>query len=698
MPWEITAKKMAYRDEDEVYEAEGDVVISKGSLSLYAQKATYNMKTGIAKVSGDVRFEAGGDLLTGEQAIFDIKNQTGKITNGNLFLRDNNFYVKGGIMEKMAGATYLIKDCHLTTCDGIDPAWSITGSEIKVTIEGYGKVKHAALRVRGVPILYVPYMIFPAKTKRQTGLLLPSLSNSSRNGVDAELPFFWAISDQTDATLYQRLMGKRGYMQGLEFRYIADENSIGVFMFDILSDREKKDLNDPDDVEISPLPRTNRTRYWFRSRMDQDMPLGLAARLDADYLSDQDYLNEFESGGFGLDSRPDLVEESDRPFEEKRSPTRRSALRVSRDAGSYSLQALASYHQLPKYEAYEDYENHPLKDKAAQPLGGLSFILLPGQIRNLPIFLDLESDYDYVWRDWGQKGHRALLSPELKFPLLLGRYLEFEPSVRYTLNTQWFDNDQGHRDHQDLKTYEASAGISTTLDRIYDCEFLNAKRLKHRIRPTLSYTYQDFQDGEDQSPWFESIKEEGDANLVTLSIENFLDARLENEKGDVSYRQWANLTLSQGYDVREERREGGKKEPFVPLCAEMTLRPSPNLDFFGVTKWDHYDQGITFVDLSLDLTFDRSGDRKDTFNIDYLYEKDDQKSINFWLDVNLSYGLSVGSSLERDLGLDQDISNSHWLEYQRQCWGVKFVVEKEDEETSATIVFQLLGLGDINVH
>jgi LPS-assembly protein len=273
--------------------------------------------------------------------------------------------------------------------------------------------------------------------------------------------------------------------------------------------------------------------------------------------------------------------------------------------------------------------------------------------------------------------------------------VELEPSIRYILNTQWFDDDQEHRDHQNLKAYEASVRISTTLDRIYDCEFMNAKRLKHRIRPTLSYIYRDFQDGKDESPWFESIKEEGDANLVTLSIENFLDARLENEKGDVSYRQWANLTLSQGYDVSEERREGRKKETFLPLCAEMTLRPSPNLDFFGLAKWDHYDHEINFMDLSLELSVDRSGNRKDTFNIDYLYEKDDQKSIDFWLDVNLAYGLSVGSSLKRDLDFDQNISNSYWLQYQRQCWGIKFIAEKEDEETDVLVVFQLLGLGDI---
>ena len=62
-------------------------------------------------------------------------------------------------------------------------------------------------------------------------------------------------------------MSRRGYMQGLEFRYVSDKESKGTFLFDILSDREDKDMTDPDDISISPYSRTNDTRYWFRGRM-----------------------------------------------------------------------------------------------------------------------------------------------------------------------------------------------------------------------------------------------------------------------------------------------------------------------------------------------------------------------------------------------------------------------------------------------
>jgi LPS-assembly protein len=687
-PWQITARSLIYKDKG-VIVAEGDVVITKGGQSLYAQKAVYNTNTRIAELSEDVRFEFGGDILTGEQGIFDLENQTGKITKGSLFLSENHYYISGDVMEKTGENSYLVKNCELTTCDGIKPAWSITGSELKVTVEGYGTVKHAAFRVRGIPLLYVPYMIFPAKTNRQSGLLPPRFGYSSRNGFEAEVPFFWAISDQTDATFYQRYISRRGYMQGLEFRYLLDEDSGGDFEFDIMSDKEEKDLSNPEDVEISPFPRSNDTRYWFKGKADQALPLGFEARLDADYVSDQDYLREFQEGLYGFGARPDLVKEFGRPLEEKRSPFRTSNFRLSRDHDDYSLQALATYHQRP-----ED----PSDDQTAQPLGGLNFILLPEQVMNFPMFFSLNSDYDYVWREEGQKGHRASVSPGLRFPLWLGPYLEFEPSFRYTYNVQWLDEDTESADRQYKRVYEAGATLLTSLERVYDFNWWGAKRLKHQIRPAISYTYRVPQDEEEESPWFEPVDVDGKINRVAFSLENYMDARLENKKGGVEYRQWVNLTLTQGYDIEEamrDREPGERRRPFEPLNATMRVQPFANIDFLGQVEWDHYDHEITFANLSLNASIKRSGGIKDRFKIDYQFEESGQESLKTSIEVNLVYGFSTGASLEKDLGLNENISNSFWLGYDSQCWGTKIVTERTNDDTTVMLLFNLLGLGDI---
>ena len=109
--------------------------------------------------------------------------------------------------------------------------------------------------------------------------------------MQVEVPLYWAISDRMDATFYEQYMSERGLMQGFEYRYVAEDESKGDFLFDILQDKiGEKDLTDPDQLEISALPRTNETRYWLRSRTNQQLPLGVKAKLDTDYVSDRGLL------------------------------------------------------------------------------------------------------------------------------------------------------------------------------------------------------------------------------------------------------------------------------------------------------------------------------------------------------------------------------------------------------------------------
>ena len=191
---------------------------------------------------------------------------------------------------------------------------------------------------------------------------------------------------------------------------------------------------------------------------------------------------------------------------------------------------------------------------------------------------------------------------------------------------------------------------------------------------------------------------DGRENRIAFSLKNYLNARFENKKGQVSYRQWVTLTLTQAYDFEEERRHtepGEKKEPFEPLNVTLRVQPLANIDFLGHLNWDHYDREIADADLSLDLFIQRSGGKKDTFKIDYVFERDNQETVSASFALNLAYGFSVGASIERDLLLDKNVSNGYWLGYDSQCWGVELGTEIDEKDTTVMVRFNLLGLGDI---
>ncbi|MBN1830718.1 MAG: LPS-assembly protein LptD [Deltaproteobacteria bacterium] len=685
VPFEIEAKYMKLREE--IYDLKGDIVVKRADQTLHAEEGTYDKESGIAKVKGDIRFEVAGDVLECEEGVFNLEEQTGQVSRAHLFLRESRYSISGEKIEKLGADTYSIEDGRLTTCDGEPSDWSITGSKIDFTMEKYGTIRDFAFRVREFPIFYLPYLIFPAKTERQTGLLLPKADYSDRNGVSMEVPFFWAISDQTDATFYARYMSERGYMQGLEFRYIDNQDSKGVFLFDILSDDiEKKDLNDPEQVEVSPFPRTNRTRYWLRGRMDQDLPQDMLARLDLDYVSDQDYLREFEGDLFGFEARPDLRDESGRPLDERYSPARRSSLRLSHEGEFYSLQGASFYHQLPE---------NPSEDETTQPLGALNYAFLPQRVPHFPIFYSLDMDYQYTWREVGSKGHGFSFSPELSYPMWLGKHLSLVSSIDYTGSMEWFDDPLEGKDHQFKDAYRAQTGLSTIFERIFGVEWGSIKRVKHKITPSLTYDYGVFPDEREESLWFNPLDRDSKVNRIVFSVENLLDARMENEKGEVSYRQLVRFSLSQGYNIDEARRDKGpmeeKKEAFEPLLAAMILRPLPGLYFVGRAEWDYETDKVTTVDLSLDLSVPRSGNRRDRYALDYVKVENGNRSLKFLADVNLSHGFSAGASINRNLDLKHDIRNGFWMEYESQCWALQVGMEEEEAGTRFMLSVRLLG-------
>ena len=688
-PWEILARNLSFDSDRGVYRAEGDVVLSRENQVLRSQSAIYNERTGTAEVPGPFRLEFNGDSLTGHDGTFHLENRTGKLERGELFLRESHIYLRAAEIEKISENRFFMTGGLVTTCDGERPVWSISGSEVDVTLEGYGTIKHAAFRIMDVPVLYVPYFIFPAKTKRQTGLLPPTIGYSGRNGMDLEIPFFWALSESSDATFYQRYLTKRGYMQGMEYRYMASEQSGGAFLIDILSDRkDSKNLADPDEVDLSPFERTNTTRYWARGRADQELPLGVQSRLDLDFVSDQDYLREFESSGLGLQARPDLGRRWGRPLAETMSPTRRSAMRLSRDGELYSLQAGMEYHQRPE---------NILNDQTPQPLAGALLDMMPRRVFGSPLYMGLKSDFDYIRRDWGTSGYRTSASPSLSIPLSVGPYLKMEPFSEYTVAHQWFDPQAGGNDSRTRQAHESGLRLSTAFERRFEPGFSSATSLNHRVMPVVTYRYRGQGDVSTPSPWFEPIDLDGRIHQVGLSLRNYLDARYDQDE-KVFYRQWGYLILDQNFAIDRARADappGERRRPFDPLTASLGVNSGSGLTGRISTAWDHYDRMITATRASIYTTMERAGGYRDFYSLDYSSDRlQGTKYLGVSTDIYVTNGISVGGTVQRELNSKDNIAQQGWLAFQRQCWGMKFAVERSGHSTGFSVMVNFKGLGD----
>jgi len=417
-PWHITAEVVEYDGKTAEYIATGNVTISRNDKKLIADFVRFNSKTMEALAEGHVMMTAGEDVLTGSRIEIDLKTETGAIYDASIFLKENHFYIKGNKIQKVGKETYTAHKASISACDGDVPAWKITGKNLKVTINGYAVVKHAALWAKKVPVMYTPFFFFPVKLKRQTGLLTPRVGHSDRKGIEYAQPFYWAINESSDATFYLHYMEKRGNKMGLEYRYILDSQSKGTLMFDFLNDRNGTEF----EIWDSEFEIEDSDRYWFRMKHDQAMPFGFSGKIDIDIASDGDYLHEFRDGYTGFDKTEAYFSKTfGRELDDYNDPVRVSSVSLNKIGGSYSLNAGARW--------YDDTLSRNNTETALHKLPFIRFNSLKQRILKTPLYWKLDSEYTYFYRKDGARGHRADVYPRFLLPVRLGNYATFEPSI-----------------------------------------------------------------------------------------------------------------------------------------------------------------------------------------------------------------------------------------------------------------------------
>nr|BDT28664.1 LPS-assembly protein LptD [Bacteriovorax sp. HI3] len=205
------------------FEAVGNVVITHLKNSIYGEKARINFTTGETEVIGNVRYIAPEMTLYGTKLKYNFLTKIIDLDNARVL--SDNYVVTGKKIIQTSSDKIYAEEAEYTTCRDCPESWSIFGKQITITIGQYVTLKHAFIKVNGVTAMYVPYIVFPIKQKRETGLLFPSIGFSSDEGFRYQQPFFWAIDDYKDLTLTPSTFGDRGLGGELQYRQNVKEKS-----------------------------------------------------------------------------------------------------------------------------------------------------------------------------------------------------------------------------------------------------------------------------------------------------------------------------------------------------------------------------------------------------------------------------------------------------------------------------------------
>ncbi len=725
-PWQLEADEINYDKSFDEYSARGNVLIYKGNIKLLADFVRFDHKNLKAYAEGDVILTNGEDILSGTSMEMDLENQIGSVENGYLFLKENNFHLTGNLIKKVGEKTYAIDEASLTTCDGENPDWRITGKNVKIKDDGEGTAWHATMWAKKIPVMYSPYFYYPARKKRQTGFLLPEGGISDRWGTYYTQPFFWAIDESSDATLYGQYMYKRGLRPGMEYRYYLDDWSKGTWMIDYLDDQKIDDgIGDSskkwgfEDGDADIL-RKNKDRYWLRGSHNQRMPWGVRAKLDVDLVSDQDYTREFQKGYMGWNKSKKFFEDVfKRDLDDFNEPIRTNRLNFNKFWPLYSLNV-----QL-RYDLDSTIRNTHNPDVTLQQLPIIEFDGVKQRISTSPFFYNLNSQYVYYWSRDGKRSQRIDAHPRLYLPFQLRPFINIEPSVgvRGTLwrpDKKEFGPDDKKFYHREL--YDTRLDLFSEIYSVFHTESKTIEFIKHTIRPRITH---DFIPDVDQGdlPNFDAIDRIDNVNLLTYSLTNVLTSktrkkgsfdishRIDNATASIidsaseySYNDFLRFELEQSYDINEAK-EKDPNRPFSPISARLDLIPGNYISVDADALWSVYDMKFLSHNIATNL-WDLRGDR---LAVEYRYTRDSDdiglnpvQSLSADLRVKVTDRLSLSADYEYNFLDNTRVQTGIGMNYRTQCWSFEGrITETTGVDKSQDLDFEvkvnLFGLGEFGI-
>jgi LPS-assembly protein len=219
----ILSDKAFRKSSENEFEAVGNVVITHLKNSIYGEKARINFTTGETEVLGNVRYIAPEMTLYGGKLNYNFL--TKRIDLDNARVLSDNFIVTGKKIIQTSPDFIYAEDAEYTTCKDCPESWSVFAKNITIEVGQYVRMKHAFIKVNGVTAMYFPYLIFPIKQRRETGLLFPNIGFSSSEGFRYQQPFFWVIDDYKDITLTPSTFGDRGLGGELQYRQNIKEKT-----------------------------------------------------------------------------------------------------------------------------------------------------------------------------------------------------------------------------------------------------------------------------------------------------------------------------------------------------------------------------------------------------------------------------------------------------------------------------------------
>jgi len=223
----VQAREINYDYSNNRVAAVGNVQIYYAGSTLEADRVVYDQNTKRLHAEGNVRLtDAEGRVTFGE--IMDLSDdyRDGFVDSLRLDTPDQT-RMAAARAERMKGNFSVFHNGVYTACEPCKddpkkpPLWQVKAARIiHDQNEKMIYFEDASLDFFGKSIVWLPYFSAPDPTvKRKTGFLMPTGTVSSATyGFGVEIPYYWAIAPNYDATFAPKITTNEGVLWQGEFR------------------------------------------------------------------------------------------------------------------------------------------------------------------------------------------------------------------------------------------------------------------------------------------------------------------------------------------------------------------------------------------------------------------------------------------------------------------------------------------------
>ncbi|MGC1619860.1 MAG: LPS assembly protein LptD [Candidatus Acidiferrum sp.] len=517
--------------------ADGDVDIHYGDERLQADHVEYNEQTSESIGRGHVRFDYNNEHLEADEAHYNVSTGHGVFTNVHgtvkmqrhanplILISQNPLYFQAPEVERFANDIYLVRHGWITICDPNHPTWQFYAPHARIRLDKTVALVDANFRLFRVPLIWLPYATAPAGEKiRQSGILLPVISQTNTKGFVFGDAFYFAPKPWLDTTLGAEYLSKRGSSERAEFRARPFENTSIQYTYFGVIDRGLL------------IPSVNDT-FIREKQGGHQQQLEVQSLLPHGWRFVSD-LNELSSLTFRLafaDSFGEAIT-SEVP----------SATFLTNNFRGFSLNFAALSDKTflsipitsPTTGLTTPAVSVSLRDAPEVRFGSVE--QAPWQ--NLPIYFSFDAFADALHRQDDTPVNtpgfvpRTEFAPTVTLPLHLGDWLGVTTSA--TFRTTYYGDSYTPTGVLSSQSITRNTGELTielrppTLERFFDRSSLDKnkprKRYKHTIEPTITYHYVGGVDN-----FADFVRFDSDATLTdTNEVEYGLTQRLFSKTGD----------------------------------------------------------------------------------------------------------------------------------------------------------------------